>query len=177
MKVNIHNQCSGFELTNREYFSNGADWNGCPSRQVKAGNTMSANLIPLLATFESVLAYELKRKHARPDNPSKSNICRLFVAWKFEGYKNFYVFLQLIEYEKQNKWNEIKLEDYYQRYVSQLSTYTDPIENTWLTRCGKVLMTRLELDFTERDGVLNITISEGAKDDHTKMPVWISQKR
>jgi hypothetical protein len=34
-------------------------------------------------------------------------------------------------------------------------------------------MTGLELDFTQRDGVLNITISEGVKDNHTRMPELI----
>jgi hypothetical protein len=37
-------------------------------------------------------------------------------------------------------------------------------------------MTKLELDFTQRNGVLNITISEGVEDEHTKRPVWIDPK-
>jgi hypothetical protein len=33
---------------------------------------------------------------------------------------------------------------------------------------GIVLITKLEMDFTKRDGRLNITISEGIEDEYTK---------
>jgi hypothetical protein len=79
----------------------------------------------------------------------------------------------LIECGKTFRCDKIKLEEYHQRYVSQLRTYTDPIKDTWLMHDGTVLMTRLELDFMKRDGRLNITISEGIKDDCTKRPKWI----
>jgi hypothetical protein len=39
---------------------------------------------------------------------------------------------------------------------------------------GTVLMSILELDFTQRDGVLNITISESIRDDYTRRPEWIN---
>jgi hypothetical protein len=99
---------------------------------------------------------------------------RLLVAWKSEGYKNFCVFVHLIECNKWPYWDEIRLEEYYQRYADQLSTYTGPIKDTWLIHDGTVLMTELDLDFTQRDGVLNITISEGSKDEHAKRPEWIN---
>jgi hypothetical protein len=83
----------------------------------------------------------------------------------------------LIECDKQIKWNRYKLEEYRQRYASQLSTYTSPIEDTWLMHDGTVLMTRLELNSTQRGDVLNITISEGIKDEHTKIPELISLER
>jgi hypothetical protein len=41
-------------------------------------------------------------------------------------------------------------------------------------------MTKLQLDFTKRDwrdGVLNITISKGVKDKHTKRPFWLDSGR
>jgi hypothetical protein len=68
-------------------------------------------------------------------------------------------------------WDMVKLKEYCQRYANQLDTYTDPIRDTWLTRDGAVLVTRLELDFMQRNDVLNIAISEGIKDDHTKKPI------
>jgi hypothetical protein len=37
-----------------------------------------------------------------------------------------------------------------------------------------VLMTELELDFTQRDGVLNIIISERNNDNHARRPKWIN---
>jgi hypothetical protein len=74
-----------------------------------------------------------------------------------------------------NEWpyDEFEAEEHYKRYVSQLCVYTDPIRDTWSLSGGTVLMTELELDFTQRDGVLNITVSEGVKDEYTKRPEWI----
>jgi hypothetical protein len=171
MKVNIHNQCSGFNLTNGGYFSAGTYWNESPNGEVKSGSTTSADLTPFLSTFGGVLAYRLEEEYA------EATYIRLLVAWKSEGYKKFRVFVHLIEHEDWRDWSKVRLEEYYQRYASQLSTYTGPIKNTWLIEDDIVLMTALELDFTQRDDVLNITISESVKDEHTKRPVWFKQKR
>jgi hypothetical protein len=70
----------------------------------------------------------------------------------------------------------IELEEYYQRYVSQLCAYTGPIKDTWLIYDGTVLMTRLELDFTQGYDVLNIVISESVMDEHTKRIEWINSE-
>jgi hypothetical protein len=170
MKVNIHNQCSDFILTKQGNFSHGTNWNSYCNWRVDAGSMMSAALTPLLATSEVALAYKLERKLVRPVNQSESTHILFSVAWKSEGYKKGRVFVHLIEYDEWFDWSRIKLEEYYQKYANQLCTYTDPIRNTWLTHDGTVLMTELELDFTQRDGVLNVTISEGTRDDHTKIP-------
>jgi hypothetical protein len=170
MKLNIHNQCSDFKLTDNGYFSNGVHWIKYPIREVDAGSMMSADLIPFLSTFEGVLTHELKKESV------KSIPIRLFVAWKSKGYKEFHVFVQLIEYDEKFFRYTTKLEMYYQRYVNQLLTYTGPIKDTWSLDYDTVLMTRLELDFVQRDSVLNLTISEGARDDHTKIPELIDPK-
>jgi hypothetical protein len=177
VEVNIHNQCSDFKLTDGDCFSDGADWNMWPDMEVMAGNMIKADLMPFLAVFEGILIYELLRKHVDPSDQTKSTLNLLLVAWKSEGYKKFHVLVQLIECNVWPYWYNFKPEEYYQRYASQLCTYTDPIEDTWLIHDGTVLTTRLELDFTQRDGVLNIVISEGIRDDHTKRPEWINLKR
>jgi hypothetical protein len=171
MQVNIHNQCSDFHLIRGRYFSTGIDWYEEPDEKVYAGDMMSIDLVPLLSTFEGVLTYDLKRKGA------ESTYIRLFVTWKSESYKELLVFVHLIEYEGWCGWGKNKLEEYCQRYASQLCAYTAPVKDTWLMPDGTVLMTELELDFTQRDGVLNITISEGIKNEHTRMPEWVSLKR
>lgn len=61
MKENIHHQCPDFDLVNGKYFSIGADWNKDSDEKVYAGDMMSVDLVPLLSTFESVLAYDLER--------------------------------------------------------------------------------------------------------------------
>jgi hypothetical protein len=173
MKMNIHNQCKNFKLTYRKWLSSGANWNKEPDWRVNAGDMTYANLTPFLSTFEGAVVYKLERKG------DKLPYIWLFVAWKSEGYKKFHMFVHLIESDEWIDWNETKLETYYRRYANQLSTYTDPIIDTWLTRNGKVFMTKLELDFTQRnrrDGVLNITISERSKDKHTKKLIQLDPK-
>jgi hypothetical protein len=170
MKVNIYNQCSNFQLTYQECFSHGAYWNKKPDWKVDAGRMTSTYLTPFLSTFEGVITYRLKRKGGM------SKYIQLFVAWKSEGYKKFRVFVHLTESDKLFFRYTTKLEEYYQRHANQLSTYAGPIKNTWLIPDDTVLMTRLELNFTQRDGVLNIAISEGVKDKHAKKPIWLDPK-
>jgi hypothetical protein len=177
MEVNIHNQCLDFKLTDRECFSGGADWNKWPDAEVMADNTMKADLIPFRAVFGGILIYELLRKDVDPSIRLESTFTLLLVAWKSEGYKKLYVLMRLIECNLWPRWFKFKPEEYYQRYVSQLSTYTDPIKDTWLLPDGAIVMTRLELDFTQRDGVLNITISESVNDDYTRTTEWINLNR
>jgi hypothetical protein len=100
MKVNIHNQCSDFKLTDREYFINGTCWCEYPDREVDTDNIMRVGLIPFLSTSEGVLMYVLQRKDANFGNRSGPTCIRLFVAWKSEGYKRFFVFIHLIECSK-----------------------------------------------------------------------------
>jgi hypothetical protein len=176
MEMNIHNQCPDFKLTDRGYFSTGADWNEKPCLEVDTDSMKSVGLITFLSTFGGILTYKLERKHIKSVNLSESTHILLFVAWKSEGYKKFCVFVHLIEYGKWFYRREILLEEYYQRYASQFSTYTGPIKDTWLTCDGTVLMTELELDFTLRDGVLNMAISKGVNNDHTKRAEWINPK-
>jgi hypothetical protein len=175
MIVNIHNQCSDFKLTNGGYFSSDADWNKYRPR-LDTDDIMSAYLISFMSTFEGVLTYELQSRYVKPGNRSEPTCIRLFVAWKSEGYKKFRVFVHMIECNKKIDWNRIKLEEYYQRYTKQLCAYTNPIKDTWLIDDDIVLMTVLGLDFSQRDGKLNITISEGIKDSCIKRPERINSE-
>jgi hypothetical protein len=177
MKVNIHNQCSDFKLINRGYFSNGADWDESPAAEVDTGNVMRTDLTPLLSTFEGVLAYELQREHEKSSERSESTYILFFVAWKSEGYKKFHVFVHLVEHDEYIDWNGIKLREYYQRHANQFCTYNCPIRDTWLLSGNTVLMTRLGLDFTRRDGVLYIIISGGIRNNRAKKPIWINPER
>jgi hypothetical protein len=177
MKVNILNQCSDFKLIFRGYFNSGARCNEKPTKEIDAGGMKRVVLLPFLSTFEGALIHALERKHLKTSNQPEPTCILLFVNWKSESYKKFRVFVHLIEYNKTFYWDKLSSEEYYQRYASQLNTYTGPIENTWLIPDGIVLRTRLELDFTQRDGVLNITISEGIEDENTKRPEWIDLER
>jgi hypothetical protein len=177
MKVNIHNQCSDFKLTDIRYFSSGARHNEAPAREVDAGNIMSFELTPFRTMFEGVLMCKLWRKDVESDNQPELLYTLLLMAWKSEGYKKFYMFVQLLECDKAFRWDEIKPKEYYRRYAGQLSPYTSPIKETWLLPDSTVLMTELELNFTLVNRRLNITISEGTWNECTKRPEWINMKR
>jgi hypothetical protein len=176
MKINIHNQCSDFKLKDERMFSNGLDWNKFPDDEVDAGCMISVDLISPLVAFGGIVMYQIQRKCVRSDDQLESTYTLLFIAWKSEGYKKFCVFVRLIDCDKTFPWHKIDQKEYYKRYINQFSTYTCPIKDTLLTRNGTVLMTRLDLDFTQRDGVLSLIISEGIRDDHTKIPELIDSK-
>jgi hypothetical protein len=177
MKVNIHNQCLYFRLINRKDFSNSMSWNKYPDVEIDTDSMMNADLTSSWAEFEGGLMYQLKRKRIRSVGQPDLTFTLLFIAWKSYGYKTFHVFVQLMECDRTFRWDKIKQKEYYQRYASQLCTYTGPIKDTWLLDDGTVMMTKLKLDFTQRDGVLNVTISEGVRDEHTKRSVWINPER
>jgi hypothetical protein len=176
-KVNIHNQCSNFKLTDRKCFSSGADWNDYSAQEIDTGSMMSVEFKSPLAIFEGALMYKLQRENVESDNQSESTYTLLLAAWKSVGYKTFSAFVQLIACNKAFPWHKIDPEEYYQRYTSQLNAYVGSIKDTWLMGDNTVLMTGLALDFMQRDGVLNITISEGIRDGHTKRPTWMNPKR
>jgi hypothetical protein len=176
MKVHIRNQCSDFKLTDGRYISTGADWNKDPGWEIDTGRLVNADLIPFQSAFEGVLSYRLQRKHVKPNNQRESTHIRLFVAWKSEDYKNFRMFVHLIKHDEPIEWNEIRLDEYYQQHANQLSRYAVPINETWSIGNDTVLMTKVELDFTKRDGVLNVTISKGTKNNRTKRPVRFDPK-
>jgi hypothetical protein len=178
VKVNIRNQCSDFKLTDRRGFNSDAEWNKYkyPDWEVDANNMMSVELKPSHPTFGGVLTYQLQSRRDKLGNQSESTCIRLLVAWKFEDYINPRMLIRLMKHDKQINWDRIKLEDYYQKYASQLSMYTGPIKDKWMLDDDTVLMTGLKLEFTHGYGALNITISEGIIDEHVKEPVWIDSK-
>jgi hypothetical protein len=94
MKVDIHNQCPDFKLTDQKYFSYGAGWNRYSIREVEAGNMISIESKSSLEVFEGVVMYELRREYV------ESTRIQLLVAWKSGGYKKFYVCIRLLEHNE-----------------------------------------------------------------------------
>jgi hypothetical protein len=174
MEVNIHNRCSDFKLIN--LIPCAAYMYKFPSVEVDTDNMTSAALGPSRAVFDGSLTYQLQRKSVKSDDQLKSTYTILFIAWKSDGCKVLCACVRMLECDKHIEWNGDKLYEYHQRYVSQLSEYTGPVNDTWLIHDGTALMTKLELDFTQRDGRLNIIISEGTRDDRTKISAWINPK-
>jgi hypothetical protein len=177
MKVNIHNQCSNLKLTSSGYFKNSINWDKHSAQEVDSESMKSIYFKSSLKNFEDALIYELQKEYNNTNNQHELVYTLLLVAWKYEGYKKFCALVQLIECDKAFRWYEVGLEEYYQRYANQLSAFTGPIKGTWLIHDGTVLMTELELHSMQRDGRLDITISEGIRNDHVTRPIWISLER
>jgi hypothetical protein len=177
MEVNVHNQCSGFNLRHHTCFRASMDREQYPDDEVNPGSMTSVKFIPFLSTFGGVLTYVLEKEDAKSEGQPKSIYTLLFISWKFEGYKKFCAFVHLVECEDLLFWTKAKREEYYQRYTGQLYMYTDTIKDIWLIHDGTVLKTELTLDFTQRDGVLNVTISEGVRDGRLLRPIWIGPER
>jgi hypothetical protein len=98
--VNIHNQCSGFKLTNENYLSSDIIWNRYLGQEVGAGDMMSVDFKPSSSASEGILMYELEREDIESDDQSKSTYLQLCITWNFKGYKELRVFVHLIENEK-----------------------------------------------------------------------------
>jgi hypothetical protein len=176
MKVNIYNQCLNFKLMNRGCFSNGIVQGENLAPEVDTSSMMSVGFRPVPSVFKDVMTYELRRKCVKSSEELDLIHIRFFVVWKTGGHKKLRAYINSVEYEEKLYWNNTRLEEYYQRHASQLYTYTGPIKDTWLMHDGTVLMTELELDFTQRHDVLNITISEGIGDEYTRRPKLINPK-
>jgi hypothetical protein len=170
MQVNVHYQCSDFGIGEVRYFYRGAYSKNY--RRMSGYNVSNTDFVPSLSTFRGVVAHELQDKDYDPSNRPDATRIQCLVAWKSESYKKLQVFIHLIESNLRIEWDQVKLDDYYQRYANQLSTYTGPIKSTWLMPNGVVMIVRVDLDFTQRDSILSITISDGVEDEHTKRPVW-----
>jgi hypothetical protein len=175
--VYIHNQYPSFNLVDPKCFSIGADWNINPNEKIDTGSMMNVDLKSSLATFEGVLICKLQKEDDDTNRQPDLVYTLLSIAWKSEDYKKFHVLVQLIEHGETIRWDKIKAEEHCRRYTNQLGAYAGYIKDTWLLHDGTVLLTELELDFMQRDGILNITISEGIRDEHTKRPIWTSLKR
>jgi hypothetical protein len=115
IEMNIRNQCLDFKLMDGRRFSSGANWNDYPDEEVDTGGMMRADLIPFLSAFEGVLTYELEIRRVSFGNQRGPRYIRFFVAWKSEGYKDIRACVHLIEYDKQVRWDEMKLEECYQK--------------------------------------------------------------
>jgi hypothetical protein len=170
MKVDIHNQCLNFKLTDQECCSYSAGWNMYSVQEAETDRMMSVEFKYSLEAFKGAIMCELRREYIEQTH------IWLLVVWRSVGYKKFRICVCLLECYESFVWNENRLREYYQRYARQLDRYTGPIEDTWLIHDGAVLMTRLELSFLKRDSKLNMTISEGIKDAYTNIPVWIGPK-
>jgi hypothetical protein len=132
------------------------------------------------------LMYEIRRKrNRRSDHQSSINtayakvieeaskMTRLLVAWKIDRSGGSKVRIILVECDDKLVLNEDKLAQLYKR-VNDIPSGYHAI--TWLMCDNTVLETTYEIE--QKTGIeLEITISEGDKDENTKSALWIDPER
>jgi hypothetical protein len=137
-------------------------------------------------TLEGILMYEIQRKrNRRSDHQSSINtayakvieeaskMTRLLVAWKIDRSGGSKVRIILVECDDKLVLNEDKLAQLYKR-VNDIPSGYHAI--TWLMCDNTVLETTYEIE--QKTGIeLEITISEGDKDENTKSALWIDPER
>jgi hypothetical protein len=89
MRMNIHNQCLDFKLTNRKQFNAFIRWNEHLDDEVDTGSMTNANFIPSLTKFGGATMYELQRKRTESDDQLKSTYTLLFSLGNLKVIKSF----------------------------------------------------------------------------------------
>jgi hypothetical protein len=193
--VHIHNQCSGFELISPVYFGLDVVWN-IPTDQkvdVNAKTRVSFAKSVTKHEFENALIYRLQRKRIEANDQfnadntlteDTSTYLQLLVIWGFseKWEKNAIITWEdtlsysssvralLIKHSNTITWNEDTLEKLRYMYLSLLRD-DKIVKDTWLLDDTTVLMTTSE---QKMGHAIEITISEGTKEDGATEPLWVS---
>jgi hypothetical protein len=176
VKLIIHNQFPGVELTFPLYYREGAECYHTPGQKVCVGFTTQAGFNIDYSQNKSIgtLMYKLQRKDIDEEAiSSEEETCIQFiVTWKFGIFGDFYVAPGLIEHDKSYVWNSYKLMELIE-YCKLYDIQHGRIEETYLMRDNAVLMTSLNIICEEECYKLEIIISEGSINDNTQRPKYI----
>jgi hypothetical protein len=183
VKLIFHHQFHGIELVSPTYASRRATCHLQPDQNVDDGSITQAGF-KIMSSHKSrfgVVMYRLQRKNTDLSNvdaiPNEEETCtQLVTVWKINRSKKFSATSYLLEHDKDRVWDDNRLLQLARDY-NPVNIQYNTIEDTWLTHDRTVLTTILEFDFNPSDVVLNIAISEGVEDGHTKRPERINLKR
>jgi hypothetical protein len=131
--------------------------------------------------FASVLLYKLRRKkqfesddQSNADNTftkDTSTDLHFLVIWRSNNeWSKFSVRTLLIKHSNTITWNEDKLEKLHSMYLNLLKD-DQIVRDTWLLDDVTVLMTILRRKV--RRHTIEITITEGTREDDSMEPLWI----
>jgi hypothetical protein len=177
--VHVHNQCSDFELVSPVYFGKNAIWHILPDEKVDI-NTMTRASFRRDASihgFESALIYEIQRKNIKSNDQSnvnntkeKSTSIQLLVILRRDDSGECSIRAVLIKHSVTITWDEDTLEKLYSIHLALLRSYD--IKSTWLLDGETVLVTASK--WRSINSPIEITISEGIRDDTSTEPLWVS---
>jgi hypothetical protein len=184
VKLAIHNQFSGIELTSPVYEGDSITCYLLPDQRVDAGSTMQVGFSIHPARLESIGIFmcKLQKKNSGQSNDDitfseeEAIYTRLVLVWKIYKLGKFHVFSELIEHDKDRVWDKdsmMKLAERYKLYDVQHS----PVEHTWLIHDSAELTTSLNVTRKEEYYELEMTISEGNTNDGNWKPRYIDLNR
>jgi hypothetical protein len=187
--VTIYNQCLNIELVSPVYFGNGAVCPKLSDQQIGIDTEIDASF-EIYATqdeFEGALLYKLQRCIKSDDqrnmdtsvietNKNKAKCVQMFVAWKVKDSKPF-LYVVLIEHDKEFTWNENKLKEFYNNNHSRFKKYDRTIIDKWFIDDNKVLEIFFGVRGLKGNFELDISISEEETDDYAMKPLYVDPER
>jgi hypothetical protein len=184
VKLIIHNQFRGVELTSPFYVSNGAKCHLPPSQDVYFNSETEIGFKIDLSQRESngALIYELRRNNIYQHNgniishEAGTTCIQLVMIWMVDKDGDFYVRPDVIEHDKNRYWDEPTLKKLIEIF-NRLNIRHGPVEKTWLIHDNTVLMASVKLTPKEECYKLEITISEESIKDDTQRPWYFGAKK
>jgi hypothetical protein len=178
--LNIHNQCSNVDLISPTYnIDDRLECHKPPDYEVHAGDTMKSGFIVRWGDeIYGILIYKLQRRepHEYTEiSEDTSDTAHILLVWKIFESKELYADILLVECDREFVWNESNLKELYDMNFKQDRLFSDTATKTWLLDDNITLMTTPEI--TNRNLILNISISEVERDNNTRIPLYIEQEK
>jgi hypothetical protein len=184
MKLIIHNQFPGIELTFPVYAGRHVTCHSLPDQSINVDSTIQVdfNINTTQYMPTGVLMYKLQRKATDQSNEdvtsseNEATCIQLIIIWKINSFKEFFTASYLLEHKKDYFWDRnelLRLNEHYKLTNIQHGI----IENTWLMHDNTVLMTSLNVTHEEEYYKLKMTISEESVKDDTQRPRYIDVDR
>jgi hypothetical protein len=173
LKVNlvIHQQFPGIELVSPLYYSDGAICYLPPDQRVDVGSTTQVGFNIDLAWYRSTgtLMYRLRKKNTDQSNEdaisSEDEVkhIQFVLTWVAYRFEIPYIYLRLIEHDKNRVWDRIGLMKLAGGYKEYYYSQRYPEERTYLMRDNTMLMTRVDMTRERACYKIEMTISKTDK--------------
>jgi hypothetical protein len=183
VKLIIHNQFPGIELTSPIYAGRHVTCCLLPDQSINVDSTIQADFnIDITQHMPTgVLMYKLQRKNTDQSNEdgisnqNEASCVQFVITWIVKNSKGFFADSYLFEHNEGcvlDRDKMLELNEYYELTNIQYGT----IEETWLMHDNTVLMTSLNVT-REECYKLEMTISEGSIKDDTQRPHYIDMDK
>jgi hypothetical protein len=180
-KLNIHNNRSNADLAYPVYMiGEKLECHRPPKSKVYAGDTMKSSfIIKSDDASYGALIYKLQRRQTHKStetNKDTTSATCLLVVWEIdESKKKLYADALLVEHRRSFFWDEDDVRKLYSRNNDQFRMRTNCVEERWLLD-GNVTL-QIGFRTTQKDRILDIFISEVARNNRTRVPAHIDTER